>query len=209
MPSKRKGNWRARGTNAANTPRPPRAQDAPALVDDIADLGDIILVVGIEEKQRQLRVLSHMLRAASKTFAVMFGPVFQEGQGLDVNNPKSIPLPEDDAEAMEVLCRIIHLHNDSVSMTMSAEKVLSIARLVDKYALHRTVYLAATYWLDPTSTTDIKALGQLLVAADLMDHHRGFRNITENMVTRHTACFHHITSYHCEDDIWSRLCRFA
>lgn len=115
------------------TPRTPTAVLSPIM--NIADSGDVILVVGQEEAQKQFRVSSHMLRAASKAFNVMFGPLFQEGQQLDVNQPKSVPLPDDDADAMEILCRIIHLQNDSVTDDMDEDEVLAVAKLVDKYSL--------------------------------------------------------------------------
>lgn len=173
---------------------------------EIADLGDIVLIVGQDEKQKSLRVSSHMLRAASKTLSVMFGPIFQEGQNLDVHAPKPIPLPDDDAEAMELVCRVIHLQNDSIPNKLDTDKVLRIAKLVDKYALHRTIYLAADRWLQPPQPPAIMDLGKLMFAADLMNHDPGFRRITKALLYDTNGPYHPIAYNFPEADLWCTVC---
>ncbi|KAL9091272.1 MAG: hypothetical protein Q9165_004906 [Trypethelium subeluteriae] len=79
---------------------------------EIAPDGDVILLVGQGAAQKNLRVHSVALKMASKVFAAMFGPRFAEGQSLSSANPKMVPLPEDDLEALTILCHIIHLRND-------------------------------------------------------------------------------------------------
>ena len=85
-----------------------------------------------------------MLRAASKTLSVIsFAPLFKEGQNLDANESKSTPVPEDDAEAMETLSRICHSQSNTIPEKPGIEIVVTLARLVDKDALVRTVCPAA------------------------------------------------------------------
>ncbi|OCL09897.1 hypothetical protein AOQ84DRAFT_375415 [Glonium stellatum] len=79
---------------------------------DIATDGDIILVVGLE--LRRLRVHALILKNASKVFNAMFGPHFREGQGLGGACSKEIPLPDDDADALKLICSVIHSRNDMV-----------------------------------------------------------------------------------------------
>ena len=169
-----------------------------------------MLLVGEEAKQRRLQVSSFMLRAASKTFNVMFGPDFQEGRELSFTRPKDVMLPDDDPEAIELICRIVHLHNDELPETLKPDQILSFARLVDKYELHRTVYLAADRWLvAPKVLLDesIKELGKMMLAADLMNHERGFGRITKAMVYDTNESCLPVVSAHHEEDLWSTICK--
>lgn len=72
----------------------------------------------------------------------MFSGDFLEGQKLSSNRPTEVALPEDDPDAMEILCNIIHLHNDIVPDRLEAKELLVMGQLVDKYGLRRVVHLA-------------------------------------------------------------------
>lgn len=119
----------------------------PDRVADISSDGDVVLIVGAENLR--LRVQSQCLRSASEVFSKMFGPDWSEGQSLSKEAPTETPLPEDDTDAMQTICYIIHHRNDLVPSHLSAEEVLRIAIEVDKYDLKVAFKYANVGWLKP------------------------------------------------------------
>ncbi|KAF2000416.1 hypothetical protein P154DRAFT_492065 [Amniculicola lignicola CBS 123094] len=150
---------------------------------EIATNGDVILVVGPEEKR--LQVCSSVLKNASKYFKNMFGPHFSEGQDLTTSSPKEIPMPEDDANVLEIICNIIHLRNDDVPEAVSPTKALGLAVAADKFECVVAVKHASTLWLKPREVQDITELGRLVAAAYILDSTRAFSDITLCMVLHH------------------------
>ena len=76
--------------------------------------GDVLLDCG-GTPTYQIQVSSKVLSLASKVFAAMLGPNFQEGQPLQVETtdlkrkrPIEIKLLDDHWEAMLTLCRVLH-----------------------------------------------------------------------------------------------------
>lgn len=204
MPPKCEGP--AIASNSVSQPATVTGTLSSGAVTDIVSNGDIILVVGQDKKR--LHVSSHMMRAASETFDVLFGPKFSEGQNLHISHPKEIPLPDDDADAISILCRIVHLQNDSIPATLSPEKCLVLARLVDKYALCRTVYLAADRWLKHEVCESADSLAQMLLAAELMDHDRGFDRITYSLIFQTVSPFPVIFRDVYEEEPWMTYCKY-
>jgi BTB/POZ domain len=100
-----------------------------ASIVEIATNGDITLVVGPEK--RKLQVNSCVLKNASKVFNAMLGPQFREGQDLHGNSPKEIIMPDDNADALTIICRILHLRNDSIPDSRTPSEVLQIAIAAD------------------------------------------------------------------------------
>lgn len=140
----------------------------PDRITNISPDGDVVFMVG-EEKIR-LKVQSHCLRSASKTFGVMFGSVWREGQSLSKESPTEVPLVEDDADAMWTICCIIHHRNDLVPPRMTAEEILQIAILVDKYDLKVALKFASVEWLKPRVNATRADMGFLLAANFLFDN---------------------------------------
>ncbi len=119
-------------------------------VRDIASAGDIILIVGSEPAQvARLLVQSLFLKAVSKVFGAMLGPHFREGTAASGTQPKEILLPEDDAEAMTVLCQVIHHKYHDIPYCLKPQAVLEAARAADKYDCLALLKHAKTRWLDP------------------------------------------------------------
>jgi len=119
---------------------------APAVPDqDIAPDGDVILVVG--PQMVRLRVHSLFLRSSSKVFKAMFGPNWSEGQRLSKESPGEVCLEEDDAEAMRIICYVIHHRINDVPQTLSPELIFRIAIGADKYDLAVALGLASSLWL--------------------------------------------------------------
>lgn len=100
---------------------------------DIAADGDVIMVVG--PTKAILRVHSLMLKMASRVFTAMLGPHFSEGQDLAADRPKEISLPEDNVQAMGVICKLLHSRPDLTCKValLKPEEVFQIAVLADKY----------------------------------------------------------------------------
>jgi hypothetical protein len=80
-----------------------------------------------------LLVSSHALSLASPVFEAMFNGNFSEGQELSAASPRKVALPEDDPEALILLCRITHMQIDDVPDQVSPEKLADFAILCDKY----------------------------------------------------------------------------
>jgi hypothetical protein len=120
-----------------------KTSKTPEMVNiDIATEGDVIFVL----QQTRIRVSSAILASASPVFKAMFGPNFAEGQGdRSAQNPKEITLPDDDASATTILCRLMHhqyKHNDlsffvvkaaPESTTQLVQDFFTLATVADKY----------------------------------------------------------------------------
>ncbi len=91
--------------------------------------GDVIFLV-----QNKMRVLvsSKILSLASTVFAAMLGERFVEGQQLSVTSPPQIELPEDDADTMWLMCRLLH-HQVRVKEERSSSSLVRLAVLAYKY----------------------------------------------------------------------------
>ncbi|KPM44567.1 hypothetical protein AK830_g2019 [Neonectria ditissima] len=137
----------------------------PGPVKDIASDGDVVLVVGLEKTR--LRVYSQCLRSASKVFRVMLGPNWSQGQEMSSQSPREIALEEDDADAMRLICSIIHHLNDDVMEVISAKEILQVAIEVDKYDLNVTFQYARRQLLKPRGDESVLDMGYLMAAAFL------------------------------------------
>jgi hypothetical protein len=168
----------------------------PALVNIAAD-GDIILLVGPEKIK--LRVHSLFLKAASKPFSALLGPDWMEGNKmLDRDGPVEILLPEDDADALNLLCAILHHQNKDISQTLSAGDVLGVAVMADKYDCLDALKFASGHWLRPGSPVTTKAgdLILLMAAAYLFQNTRVFKEITRALVLNYGGSYLDLI---CED----------
>lgn len=97
----------------------------------------------------------------------MFGSHWSEGQGLSKENPKEIPLMEDDADALRTICCVIHHRNDTVPQAFTPREVLQIAIEADKYNLGVALKYASAQWLRPRGSTDKVDMGYFMAAAFL------------------------------------------
>lgn len=98
-------------------------------VEDIAVVGDVILVVGPEKIR--LRVHSLTLKATSQAFSAMLGSNWKEGRDLIEKGLVNLLLPEDNAMAMKYVCAIIHHQNKMLPNDMAPPDVLDIAITAD------------------------------------------------------------------------------
>lgn len=180
----------------------------PNSVTEIATDGNVIFVVGPHKKR--LQVSSFILQNASKYFRNMFGPNFSEGQGLTADIRKEILMPGDDANALEIICKILHHRNDAISESLNPAEVLEIALTADKFDCIVAMKHATTVWLSPGDVQGFSELGQLMAAAYILDNPQAFSQITLSMIL-------HLKERYCllanedismdESALWKVICK--
>jgi hypothetical protein len=158
-----------------------------ALNVDIAEDGDVILVVGPDK--RRLRVLTSLLSNVSTVFRTMFGPHFSEGQNMGdtSSGPKEVHMPDDNADAIETICSLIHFR--SVPDEIEPDLVLYVAVAADKFDCGIVLQHASRLWLDPKNSKDLIELARLMAASYLLDDPKAFNQVTLAM------SFGHANSY--------------
>ena len=148
--------------------------------------GDVYLhLKDTELPSLELRVSSKVLATASKVFAAMFKPSFQEGLTIAKGESCHIPLP-DDPTAMHILCLVVH-HKELTGSLVGAgsHRLLMVVILADKYACIGAIEcwagLSVERKLNAMSFNEV-ALVDMLLAAYLLDHVELFKKITTMMV---------------------------
>jgi hypothetical protein len=178
----------------------------PSTVIEIATDGDVILVVGPEKVK--LRVHSLFLKAASKPFSAMFGPDWKEGYNmLDRDGPVELPLPEDNAGALKLICAIIHHRNNKVPQTLAAGDVLGVAVTADKYNCVNALKFASGNWLRP-GKNEAGDLMRLTAAAYLFQNAQAFKEITRALILNHDGPYLSLSCEEVESAItWKVFCK--
>jgi hypothetical protein len=145
-------------------------------VGSIVSDGDVVFVVG--EEKRQLRVHSLFLRTVSSVFNALLGPRYSEGINLSSDTPKSIPLPEDDPETMEIIFNIVHFRTDTFSDQLEPEALIRLAIAIDKYDMVQALKVYTRGWLYCDSIQDPGRLWQLAKASYLLHNDQAFKSAT-------------------------------
>ena len=136
---------------------------------------------------KRIRVSSEVLTLASPVFNAMLNGNFREGQ-LELNNdsPPTLDLPEDDADAMLLLCQVLHPHAEA-EHRIRPSFIVDAATLIDKYGC----YSACSDWLraqfekrGPSMRTD--ELGCFIRAAYELGDRYVFHMSTMEVVTSTT-----------------------
>jgi hypothetical protein len=167
---------------------------------DIAHDGDLLLIVGKEEVR--LRVYSQCLKTASSVFSAMFGPHWIEGQNLSTESPTEVVLWEDDADAMDIICCVIHHRTALVPDRLTSTKILQIAIEVDKYDLTSTFRWVSPEWLKPSSTKeDLVHTGHLLAAAFLLNDSDAFMALIMKLIVDYGGSYLSL----CKDPMISQV----
>ena len=159
----------------------------PDPVLDISPDGDVVLVVGPQNVR--LRIQSQVLRCASKVFGAMFGPTWSEGQGLSKEPPREVRLVEGDADALRIICCVIHHRNDDVPQSLPPMQVLQIAIVADKYDLSIALKFARAQWLKPREKPGREDMGYLLAVAFLFGGMDMFIAHTLALILQHTGSY--------------------
>lgn len=166
--------------------------------------GDVLLTLG----ETRLRVSSVILSSASPVFKTMLGPKYLEGQGdRSAQNPKEIPLLDDDPVVMTRLCRLLHhqrealdlsppdLARDEKSLILDAQGLFNLAVLADKYGCADGIQMSVGYLLhdlgsglDPREIP-MAVLLHLVTAAYIFEDDRHFALFTRRLVMDHVNVY--------------------
>jgi len=172
---------------------------------DIALNGDVILVVGAGLKR--LKAYSCVLKSASKVFSAMLGPRFSEGQRLNDNESTEIDMPEDDAEAMEIMLNVIHGCNNAVDDGLNGSQILRVAITADKFDCKVALSFAIKVWLNCANITDSNQLWRLLKAAYWFDNAKSFEEISLGLILHHRGSYLKLWAKdNIDTDILIRIC---
>lgn len=110
---------------------------------------DLRLILGGDESvQTEIMAFSQIMINASPVFGAMLNPdSYLEGIGLSRDKHLELPLPDDNTEAMNILCNILHLQPRKVpTTTITPDQLDNIATLVDKYGFTRAIQPWPKIW---------------------------------------------------------------
>ena len=158
---------------------------------EIDSEGDVELKLasreGDQEKATNLIVASKILTLSSPVFDKMLNSTFKEGVAKKSEDKATICLPEDDPEAMTIVCQILHHKNHLVPGHLDTTLLEKIAVLCNKYdctialTAHSKVWIL--YGLD--SHPSACDLDRLLFAAYLLDIPLEFGRVACELVSTH------------------------
>ncbi|KAI8263577.1 hypothetical protein K4K56_005526 [Colletotrichum sp. SAR 10_98] len=173
------------------------SDDASKIIDVAAD-GDIIMIVGPE--QRKFRVHSVMLKSASKVFNAMLGPNFAEGRQLRNNGHYSeitkIELPEDNADGISAIFHLLHHRVDKLPDPMPADLSYQLGIAADKYDLVSTLKYTITGAIHQTinnggelENMNMRDVWLLAITAACFDDASDFKTLTHILIWYHDHGF--------------------
>lgn len=175
--------------------------ESPDYITRISPTGDVILVVGESDQEKRLLVESSALRRSSRVFAAMFSGPWLESEGLlppvpkenPLSSPKpsAITLPEDNPEAMKVICHLVHPQYPFTPAPMTVQAFLTIAIHIDKYGFGRALQASCDSWWRPflngvDDLSDVDLI-HLIAAAYLLRDNTVFPKLTISLVARNPA----------------------
>jgi hypothetical protein len=153
-----------------------------------------------------------MLKNASTVFDAMFSPKFTEGKSLQRSGatPATVELPEDDAESMAAIFRVIHGRHDGLPVSMTFHQLVVLALAAEKYDCASCLFFAAEHWFndfDAAKIRDANRLWELMVAAYLLDVPKAFSAFSLAVIFNHSDSFVTLAEQFKHADVDSRLCR--
>ncbi|KAF1926771.1 uncharacterized protein M421DRAFT_6679 [Didymella exigua CBS 183.55] len=144
---------------------------------------DVILRVGTPQTERKLFVSSALLSHSSPVFAAMFDGRFGEGQDLSADSPRAVPLPEDDADAVTTVCKIIHVQVAGLAVTASPTQLVSIAMVAHKYDCVEAVRPWSIIWVaDILQKPGVPDFEKTLLATCLLDMAPEFQGVSKSLI---------------------------
>ncbi|KAJ5008561.1 hypothetical protein K4K48_000120 [Colletotrichum sp. SAR 10_66] len=127
---------------------------------EIAPNGEVILLVGPDS--HPIRVHALILADASPVFKCLLKPTsstYTEPAAVlfaTPDSPAHVTLPEDDPQAIETICRVLHSRIDDVVCDLADDEVLMVAMAADKYDCTAAMGLAVRHWLRADKLEAIK-----------------------------------------------------
>jgi hypothetical protein len=181
--------------------------EEPSTVVEIVSDGDVFLVVG--RNKMKLRVSSLFLKVASRPFSALFGPDWKEGHNmLSQDGPVEVPLPEDDSEALRLICAVIHHRNEMVPQKLAPADVLGVAVTADKYDCVGALKFASRDWLQ-LREMEARDLMFLTAAAYLFRNAEAFKEITKAIILNYGGPYLALSCAEVESAItWRVFCKY-
>ena len=110
--------------------------------------GDIL----IKAASLELLVSSKILTLASPVFKAMLGYRFKEGStARSAEHPLELPLPDDNPEALALLCHTLHFSVRPESMKPDIAMQFELAFVADKYDCIASIHAFSEQWLRAVS----------------------------------------------------------
>lgn len=133
--------------------------------------GDIIVEVSRPDGKTCVLVSSKVLALASPVFERMFNSSFKEGLiNHKMPQQRLVPLPEDDAEAFILLCRVLHHRSHEIPRSLTGNCLEKLAIICDKYNCISPIAFAGEVWLRAgIKSATAEDLSKLLFAAYILD----------------------------------------
>jgi hypothetical protein len=154
----------------------PRIESQDLLRNETSDVvqldpeGDAVLIVddAAHITSKKFLVSSKVLSLASPVFSRMFGSNFREGIQTRQGNPPSIPLKEDDPDAVESILSLLHFRNLSIPDSMGPERLAMLAIQCGKYDCNGALRPWIALWCDGyQNISSPEDFGFMLLAAYL------------------------------------------
>ena len=149
--------------------------------------GDVVLLVGDTMAKARLLVSSKVLRLASSVFAAMLGPHFLEGDSLVSGRGCEIELPEDDPDAMTLICNCIHFRGNAVPSKVAFTTLKAFAILSDRYDFTKALSSWSALWLRRWELED--GFEDLLIVTYALDCVAPFAEISRRAILSQIGSF--------------------
>lgn len=163
----------------------------------ITPLGDLILVVGGNEVR--VRVHSAVIRDAA--------PIMLNGIQASERKPAELRLPDEEPEAIELLCKIWHC-TTGLASTPTPRVMFLMAQSASKFSAISRASLMARIWIKDLSASEkTQDLWYLLVTASLMRMGDYFATISRHLVMNHSGSFRNLIGHGEMDSVALQLTR--
>ncbi|KAF2491510.1 hypothetical protein BU16DRAFT_565211 [Lophium mytilinum] len=146
--------------------------------------GDVIFELGKgDEPPARLLVSSHVLTMVSPVFRAMFTGGFAESQGISSASPRIVSLPDDDRDAMELICRVLHFDTAAIPRKLNLFAVVDVVVLSDKYNCTAALRPYGMVWIAALMDEACdEGFERLLVVAYGLDLPESFFNLTRELM---------------------------
>jgi hypothetical protein len=152
---------------------------------------DLVLEVTGQDGALDLYVSSQTLSLASSVFDKMLSSKFREGlEHNETSDRKRISLPQDDGQALMIICVVVHHRSGGLEEVFSPDDILKMAYVSDKYNFTDALRHRSTVWLSKSShESSVEDLESLLTAASLFDAWEEYSRISFDYVCQQTGPF--------------------
>lgn len=107
----------------------------------------------------------------------------------DDNEPYEIPLPDDDKDSMETLCKVLHLQHSGLDLTPNIERIKAFSEAADKYDCIDATKFFITAWICQFVSPNLHETGGLLTITYLYNDALAFQTMSKRLIAGWTAGF--------------------